>query len=146
MAYSAWEREPVCFACNSECNVDKIISTCKELSKGEEFAQVFRYSKDIEDRLLPAFLASVMRLREKSLHTKNLCNELMTIVAKARNVSDAVKKVGIKDGRKFIILCSDETICKKFCEMTNAKLTLKIPLRLDTEVAELIAYASTANP
>ena len=95
--------------CSSSIALQQLLKKANEINKGENIVQLFDKEHVINKiHLLGAYVDTMEAFRNKTNIAKSPALELLLYVAMTRQISDAIKTVGAKSNKSFVLFCNNK--------------------------------------
>src|SRR5271166_2555667 len=85
--------DPCAIVFESERDILQVVDEARQLSKSKEVIIAVREGKELEKRLLPAYLNAYLRSKEDAMHSGSISLETILFLAGNMNITNAVEKV-----------------------------------------------------
>lgn len=128
-----------CYRCGSSLGTEELVKAALGLSRGEEFVQIFKYDKQIEGRLLPAYFNSLIRYGEEGMRSREISKEMLILVAGKMNISKAIGICGVKDPGDFLLFSTSKSLAKAAQKKLKLEKMERVILKFDTKMAPSVA-------
>jgi tRNA threonylcarbamoyladenosine modification (KEOPS) complex Cgi121 subunit len=131
---------PVAYRADLTGSVDAMINEAMKLSRDDDFVLIIKDSREIEKRLLAAYVSAVIRHNDNSMHSKSLSLETMLFAAGTMNIGNAVGKV--KASSRFIVFSTKEKLAQELFSRFGIRKPRKCSLELDPAITSDVALAA----
>ena len=115
---------------SSASDVSEIVDESKILTKENDFVLLINPSKEIEHRLIPAYINATIRKARGNMHSDSLSLEILMFVSGTMNIGNAIERSGARGGR-FVMFSSRKEILDKMVSRFSMKLLKSYNLVLD---------------
>lgn len=132
-------KKPVVYFASSHVPVNDLLRESAQTSDNE-FILLLKNDKSILNRVLPAYLNSIVRQNDGIARAKTLRMEMLLFIAKTMRIETAIRVCGAS-GYKFMIVASSTRVLTGFVKKTKIKLGKKCTLSLDYNEASSVSYA-----
>jgi hypothetical protein len=123
-------KEPVAYLCPTRRGIEGLLDKARSASKGERFVLLLRGDRELQNRILPAFLNSYVRYREGSMKSATLQIELMLFIAGTLNIGRAISECGARDGVKLLVVASDDKALERFLKGSGIRDAKRLGLKM----------------
>ena len=134
-------KKAVAYRLNSASSIDSIVNEAMKLSKGNDFVLILKGSREIERRMLPAYVSAAIRQADCSMHSRSLAIETLLFIAGTMNISNAVERVRPAGG-EFIVFSTDERCAQSLFSRFRIRRPKKCRLELDPIVTSDVALTA----
>lgn len=135
--------KPRLYLCESENGIDMLVTGSK--SRGKEFVLLLDYIPELCDRLLPALINAKVRFAEGISRARSLQMETLLFAAGTMNASNAIRRCGIKDQKRFLAFSTSQVPFRKFAGKNKVHVVKELKMKIDLDVSGKVALAALSQ-
>ena len=126
---------------SSSSDMESMLKESRKLSKGSDFVLMLRPSKKIEHKLVPAYIAAMIRHSEGTMHANSIDLEILLFVSGTMNIGNAIEDAGT-NGNEFVVFSSSKKLLEGMVSMFGLKKLKEYPLRVDPKTSGSVAITA----
>ena len=126
---------------SSGSDIAEILEESKRLSNGSDFVLMLKPSKDIEHKLIAAYIGAMIRQSEGTMRSNSLAIETLLFVSGTMNIGNAIGRTGA-DGKEFVIFSSRKEILEGVISKFKLKRLKSYALVLDPKTSGRVAITA----
>ena len=130
--------KPVLFECSSGASLEELLKSAKQISSESNFILLLDNDEKIIGRLLPAFVNARIRVKDRIARSKSVRMETLLFAAGTMNIGKALREVGAKNVKDFLLFATDKKLLKAFVK-GETKVVREIRLDFDRKAAGDVA-------
>ena len=134
-------RNAVAYRAGLAGSLDAMVNEAMKLSRDYDFVLILKDSREIEKRLLAAYVSAVIRQNDNSMHSKSLSLETILFTAGTMNIGNAIGRVRAS-GSRFIVFSTREKLAQELFSKFGIRKPRKCNLELDPAITNDVALAA----